>query len=68
MVMIQVEYRDRLKDKLKRQCKIVNEDISEEEIETMLDEGKTQIFNDSILENTTKAREELNDIKGKLYG
>jgi hypothetical protein len=43
----------------------VNENISEEEIETMLDEGKTQMFNASILEDTTKAREQLNELKGK---
>ena len=50
---------------LKRRCRIVNENISEEEIETMLDEGKTQMFNASILEDTTKAREQLNELKGK---
>ena len=31
----------------------------------MLDEGKTQMFNASILEDTTKAREQLNELKGK---
>lgn len=50
---------------LKRRCRIVNENISEDEIETMLDEGKTQMFNASILEDTTKAREQLNELKGK---
>ena len=64
-IMFQVEYRDRSKDLLKRRCRIVNADISEDEIETMLDEGKTQMFNASILEDTTKAREQLNELKGK---
>ena len=50
---------------LKRRCRIVNADISEDEIETMLDEGKTQMFNASILDDTTKAREQLNELKGR---
>ena len=50
---------------LKRRCKIVNENISEDEIETMLDEGKTQMFHGSIIEDSTKAREQLNELKGK---
>ena len=66
MPLFQVEYRDRSKDLLKRRCRIVNADISEDEIETMLDEGKTQMFNASILEDTTKAREQLNELKGKI--
>ena len=33
----------------------------------MLDEGKTQMFNASILEDTTKAREQLNELKGRHY-
>lgn len=61
----QVDYRDRSKELLKRRCRIVNENISEEEIETMLDEGKTQMFNASILEDTTKAREQLNELKDR---
>jgi len=61
----QVDYRDRSKDLLKRRCRIVNADISEDEIETMLDEGKTQMFNASILEDTTKAREQLNELKDR---
>ena len=31
----------------------------------MLEEGKTQMFNASILDDTTKAREQLNELKGK---
>jgi len=61
----QVDYRDRSKDLLKRRCRIVNADISEDEIETMLDEGKTQMFNASILDDTTKAREQLNELKDR---
>jgi t-SNARE complex subunit (syntaxin) len=61
----QVDYRDRSKELLKRRCRIVNENISEDEIETMLDEGSTQMFNASILEDTTKAREQLNELKDR---
>ena len=43
----------------------MNENLTDEEIETMLEEGKTQMFNASILEDTTKAREQLNELKGK---
>ena len=65
LLMIQVEYRDRSKEYLKRRCRIVNKKLSEDEIETMLDEGNTQMFNGSILQDTTKAREQLNELKGK---
>jgi len=61
----QVDYRDRSKEILKRRCRIVNEKVSEEEIETMLDEGKTQMFNASILEDTRAAREQLNELKDR---
>ena len=50
---------------LKRRCRIVNESLSEEEIETMLDEGKHEMFSGSILDDTTRAREQLNELKGK---
>ena len=43
----------------------MNENLTDEEIETMLEEGKTQMFNASILDDTTKAREQLNELKGK---
>jgi len=61
----QLEYKDRSKDLLKRRCKIVNENLTDEEIETMLEEGKTQMFNASILDDTTKAREQLNELKDR---
>ena len=53
-----------MKNLLKRRCKIINESVSDDEIEKMLDEGKTQMFNASILEDSKAAREQLNELKG----
>ena len=56
-------YKSKSKELLMRQVRIVNANISEEEIETVLTEGNTQIFNSSIIDETCKARQQLNAIE-----
>ena len=62
---LQIKYRDRSKESFKKRCRNVDANITDEELETMLDAGKTQMFNVSILQNTTKAREQLNELKDR---
>lgn len=49
-------YRDKSKDLLARRLKIVNADYSDEQIDDMLQEGRTQFFNECILSQVKNAK------------
>lgn len=60
-----VDYRDKTKKQLIRRCKITNNELSEEQIAKMLDEGNTNVFNTSILDETRLARQELTELQDR---
>lgn len=46
---VQNTYRDKFKDRIRREVKIVNPDATEDEVEAAVDSGGTQVFADGIL-------------------
>ncbi|TRY62614.1 hypothetical protein TCAL_00418 [Tigriopus californicus] len=58
----QVEFRDKSKQLLVKRCKITNKNLTEDQIETMLDEGNTAVFAKSILDQENLARQQLSDL------
>ena len=61
----QVDYRDKTKRLFIKRCKITNADFSDEQIEKMLDDGNTQIFATSILDQSTLARQQLTELQDR---
>lgn len=61
----QVDYRDRTKRMFIKRCKITNADYSDDQIEEMLDEGQTQVFAASILDQTRLARQQLTELQDR---
>lgn len=60
----QVEFREKSKRHLVNQCKVTgNVDLSAEQIEEMLDEGKTNMFATSILDQERVAKQQLLDLQ-----
>lgn len=47
---VQTEYQNNAKEKLSRQCKYVNPDLSEEEIDKIVESGDAQVFKDGLME------------------
>ena len=58
-------YRDKSKDLLARRLKIVNADYSDEQIDDMLQEGRTQFFNECILSQTKAAKQQLTELQDR---
>jgi len=61
---IQVEYRDKVKNKLVTDLKITGCDLSDDQIEERIDSGDMTAFS-SILEDTNKAKEDLTAIQNR---
>ena len=57
---LQVQHRDRIRENMKKQAKIIKADLTDDEIETMLDEGN-QSFNFSILVSDEKATQQMRE-------
>ena len=57
-------YKSKSKELLIRQYRIVDEFVSEKEMETVLNEGRT-IFTGSVLYETSHARQQLNEIEDR---
>lgn len=47
---VQTEYQNNAKEKLSRQCKYVNPDLSEEDIDKIVESGDAQVFKDGLME------------------
>jgi len=47
---LQTKYKNKFKDRITRQVKIVNPDATQEEIEEAIESGNTQVFTDQILD------------------
>ena len=62
----QVAYRQKRKDQMLKKIKVAGTDLSDDQIEQMIDEGKTEVFAKSILDQTQMARQQLTELQGRL--
>ncbi|XP_037074327.1 syntaxin-2-like [Pollicipes pollicipes] len=61
----ELNFRARKKEHLKRQLLITGAAIDDEELETLLDNGDVQLFNESIMMRVETARAELNEAEDR---
>ncbi|VDK42359.1 unnamed protein product [Taenia asiatica] len=61
----QTDYRDANKKRILRQMAIADRNITDEELEDMLESGNPQIFTQSILADTQLARQTLSEIEAR---
>ena len=59
----QVSYRQRRKEQMLKKIKVAGTDMSDEQIETMIDEGRTEVFAKSTLDQTQMARQQLTELQ-----
>lgn len=59
---LEVKFRDRLKDTMRKQFKIINADVTDDQIETMLEKGNTEGFKFSILDSEDKMKEQVDEL------
>ena len=59
----QVSYRRRRKDQMLKKIKVAGTSMSDDQIEQMIDEGKTEVFAKSILDQTQVARQQLTELQ-----
>ena len=56
-------YRQKRKDQMLKKIKVAGTDQSDDQIEQMIDEGKTEVFAKSILDQTQMARQQLTELQ-----
>jgi len=61
----QVSYRRRRKDQMLKKIKVAGTNMSDDQIEQMIDEGKTEVFAKSILDQTQVARQQLTELQDR---
>ena len=59
---LEVSFRDRLKDGYRRQCKTINANVTEDEIEAMLDKGNMEGLKFSILDSSDKMKDQVDEL------
>ncbi|XP_046888693.1 syntaxin-4 [Hypomesus transpacificus] len=62
---IQAQYRDRNVERIKRQLKITGNDVTDEQLDTMLESGQTDVFTQNILTDTKATKQALNEIESR---
>ncbi|KAA0725232.1 Syntaxin-4 Renal carcinoma antigen NY-REN-31 [Triplophysa tibetana] len=62
---IQTQYRDRNVERIQRQLKITGNNVTDEELETMLESGQTDVFTQNILNDAKATRQALNEIESR---
>ncbi|XP_062331208.1 syntaxin-4 [Osmerus eperlanus] len=62
---IQDQYRDRNVERIKRQLKITGNDVTDEQLDTMLESGQTSVFTYNILADTMATKQALNEIESR---
>ncbi|XP_031171270.1 syntaxin-4 [Sander lucioperca] len=62
---IQSEYRDRNVERIQRQLKITGNNVTEEELDAMLESGQTDVFTQNILIDAQATRQALNEIESR---
>uniref|UniRef100_A0A1I8QC66 t-SNARE coiled-coil homology domain-containing protein n=1 Tax=Stomoxys calcitrans TaxID=35570 RepID=A0A1I8QC66_STOCA len=60
------KYEQQLKKNLQMQSKILNYDLTDEEIDTLIEHKQTNLLMDNILNDSEVARQQLQDLKSRL--
>uniref|UniRef100_A0A1I8IG99 t-SNARE coiled-coil homology domain-containing protein n=1 Tax=Macrostomum lignano TaxID=282301 RepID=A0A1I8IG99_9PLAT len=61
----QIDYRDACKGRIKRQMEIAGRDITDENLEDMIESGNPAIFTQGIMTDTQQAKQTLADIEAR---
>nr|XP_040032355.1 syntaxin-4 [Gasterosteus aculeatus aculeatus] len=62
---IQSQYRDRNVERIQRQLKITGCNVTEEELDTMLESGQTNVFTQNLLNDAQATKTALNEIESR---
>ncbi|XP_028989625.1 syntaxin-4 [Betta splendens] len=62
---IQAQYRDRNVERIQRQLKITGNNVSDEELDAMLESGQTDVFTQNILIDAKATKQALNEIESR---
>lgn len=62
---VQAQYRDRNVERIQRQLKITGNNVTDEELESMLESGQTDVFTQNILNDAKATRQALNEIESR---
>ncbi|XP_017339522.1 syntaxin-4 [Ictalurus punctatus] len=62
---IQSQYRDRNVERIQRQLKITGNNVTDEQLEAMLESGQTDVFTQNILTDAQATRQALNEIESR---
>ncbi|KAK2820721.1 hypothetical protein Q5P01_023680 [Channa striata] len=62
---IQAQYRDRNVERIQRQLKITGTNVSDEELDAMLESGQTDVFTQNILIDAQATKQALNEITSR---
>uniref|UniRef100_A0A3Q3K1G9 t-SNARE coiled-coil homology domain-containing protein n=1 Tax=Monopterus albus TaxID=43700 RepID=A0A3Q3K1G9_MONAL len=62
---IQAQYRDRNVERIQRQLKITGTEVSEEDLDAMLESGQTDVFTQNILSDAQATKQALNEIESR---
>ncbi|XP_049320871.1 syntaxin-4 isoform X2 [Astyanax mexicanus] len=60
---IQAQYRDRNVERIQRQLKITGNNVTDEQLESMLESGQTDVFTQNILTDVKATKQALNEIE-----
>ncbi|KAJ7987555.1 hypothetical protein DPEC_G00327700 [Dallia pectoralis] len=62
---IQASYRDRNVERIQRQLKITGSNVTDEQLDTMLESGQTDVFTQNILVDAKATKQALNEIESR---
>ncbi|KAG7492993.1 hypothetical protein MATL_G00021340 [Megalops atlanticus] len=62
---IQAQYRDRNVERIQRQLKITGTNVTDEELDRMLESGQTDVFTQNILSDAKATKQALNEIESR---
>ncbi|KAL7869167.1 hypothetical protein AOLI_G00131550 [Acnodon oligacanthus] len=62
---LQAWYRDRNVERIQRQLKITGNNVTDEELESMLESGQTDVFTQNILTDAKATKQALNEIESR---
>ncbi|XP_064177531.1 syntaxin-4 isoform X3 [Anguilla rostrata] len=62
---IQAQYRDRNVERIQRQLKITGSNVTDEELDRMLESGQTDFFTQNILSDAKNTKQALNEIESR---
>lgn len=62
---IQAQYRERNVERIQRQLKITGNNVTDEELDSMLESGQTDVFTQNILIDAKATRQALNEIESR---